>query len=75
MFSRDDLVHIHKVLHSDTRECLILDRGRNLPEGTSNYTERMAMNKRVMDSVVMMLGFTPQWAYDGDDENDHSRAT
>lgn len=56
MLTEKQLLHIHKVLWADIKECNILANGR-----TNKFKERIELNKSVMNAISAMLGYTPEW--------------
>lgn len=60
--SKDDLLHIHKVLQSDRDECEILAK-----DMTGGRFERILArrddDKRVLTVVEEELGYIPAWEY------------
>ena len=58
----DELVHIHKVLHSDRDECAIL-----AADTTGSRLERMSARQeedsRILKLIEEELGYVPVWQY------------
>ena len=59
---KDELVHIHKVLHSDRDECAIL-----AADTTGSRLERMSARQeedsRILKLIEEELGYVPVWQY------------